>query len=400
MTGDSISAAYHSRTWETVVTIPSPTMEEDATGDTTGHGKHKARGAGSTENDDYFYPRQEQQGKEEHQFRVEPWIPPQRPLSSIDSFGSHYSPHGPTTTPSSEPLGLHRSLSTCSTSSSVAIVHRDVDYEEELESEIALRTQLALLYRRDSLMRSPALGYGGYGGYGYVSPSPVPGSPLPDIREHRSEHFTYAGPTPTSPPPLPLPSTQARDPDLRLAWLFAQGWRAQLTKSGDFVERSRWQWLLPTDGAEAAGEPDPDRAGIEVNARRRVRVVIAGEDALVTHPSGSRSRSGSRGRRKDPWGAMRATVVVSSGWQGEPPVLFHDGRGYGRMGGGASSKGSRPGPARRTSERVWRERERIWRREREAWEEEERARRKRERERERERGRAKVLRKKRMKVEA
>ncbi|KAJ9137532.1 hypothetical protein NKR23_g9113 [Pleurostoma richardsiae] len=30
--------------------------------------------------------------------------------------------------------------------------------------------------------------------------------------------------------------------ELRLAWLWAEGWREQLRKSGDVVEKCRWEW--------------------------------------------------------------------------------------------------------------------------------------------------------------
>ncbi|KAL1846154.1 hypothetical protein Daus18300_014343 [Diaporthe australafricana] len=32
--------------------------------------------------------------------------------------------------------------------------------------------------------------------------------------------------------------------DFRLAWLWVEGWRAQLRKGGDTVERSRWEWRV------------------------------------------------------------------------------------------------------------------------------------------------------------
>lgn len=30
--------------------------------------------------------------------------------------------------------------------------------------------------------------------------------------------------------------------EFRLAWLWAEGWRARLRKSGDVVEKCRWEW--------------------------------------------------------------------------------------------------------------------------------------------------------------
>lgn len=32
--------------------------------------------------------------------------------------------------------------------------------------------------------------------------------------------------------------------DFRLAWLWAEGWRARLRKSGDIVEKARWEWRM------------------------------------------------------------------------------------------------------------------------------------------------------------
>lgn len=32
--------------------------------------------------------------------------------------------------------------------------------------------------------------------------------------------------------------------DFRLAWLWTEGWRARLRKSGDIVEQARWEWRL------------------------------------------------------------------------------------------------------------------------------------------------------------
>lgn len=33
-----------------------------------------------------------------------------------------------------------------------------------------------------------------------------------------------------------------RGSEFRLAWLFVEGWRAQLRDAGDLVERERWEW--------------------------------------------------------------------------------------------------------------------------------------------------------------
>ena len=36
--------------------------------------------------------------------------------------------------------------------------------------------------------------------------------------------------------------------EFRLAWLWVEGWRAQLRKSGDIIEQSRWEWRLDEVG--------------------------------------------------------------------------------------------------------------------------------------------------------
>lgn len=35
-----------------------------------------------------------------------------------------------------------------------------------------------------------------------------------------------------------------RGSEFRLAWLWVEGWRARLRKSGDVVEQNRWEWRL------------------------------------------------------------------------------------------------------------------------------------------------------------
>ncbi len=62
-----------------------------------------------------------------------------------------------------------------------------------------------------------------------------------------SDSDTYVGSTGT--PDLLLPRPRTPKPsyteaigDFRLAWLRVEGWRAQLRKSGDIVERHRWEW--------------------------------------------------------------------------------------------------------------------------------------------------------------
>jgi len=58
-------------------------------------------------------------------------------------------------------------------------------------------------------------------------------------------------PPPSSlPPPPPLPRSQRPaaavqgEDAFRLAWLWVEGWRAQLRKGGDIVEANRWEWRI------------------------------------------------------------------------------------------------------------------------------------------------------------
>lgn len=48
--------------------------------------------------------------------------------------------------------------------------------------------------------------------------------------------------------------------DFRLAWLRVEGWRAELRKAGDIVERARWEWklddLMAESRARRASIPD------------------------------------------------------------------------------------------------------------------------------------------------
>lgn len=43
--------------------------------------------------------------------------------------------------------------------------------------------------------------------------------------------------------------TPKRDSVARIAWLWAEGWRARLRGGGDVVERARWEWKLEDEGA-------------------------------------------------------------------------------------------------------------------------------------------------------
>lgn len=55
-------------------------------------------------------------------------------------------------------------------------------------------------------------------------------------------------------------SEVARGSEFRLAWLMVEGWRAQLRKGGDVVEKARWEWrvedLMAQSRARRASIPD------------------------------------------------------------------------------------------------------------------------------------------------
>lgn len=58
-----------------------------------------------------------------------------------------------------------------------------------------------------------------------------------------------------------LTAEVAPDSEFRLAWLRVEGWRAQLRKGGDVVERARWAWKmedLVAVGARARRASIPD----------------------------------------------------------------------------------------------------------------------------------------------
>ncbi|EHA47926.1 hypothetical protein MGG_17811 [Pyricularia oryzae 70-15] len=77
--------------------------------------------------------------------------------------------------------------------------------------------------------------------------------------------------------------TPKRDSVARIAWLWAEGWRARLRGGGDVVERARWEWKLEDEGARyqkearvtaAHGRRDEgivNRDGDEVVGRRASR---------------------------------------------------------------------------------------------------------------------------------
>lgn len=55
-----------------------------------------------------------------------------------------------------------------------------------------------------------------------------------------------SAPTEDGTPPERKRRSRASGPDgdFRLAWIWVQGWRERLRKSGDMVEKARWEWRL------------------------------------------------------------------------------------------------------------------------------------------------------------
>lgn len=55
----------------------------------------------------------------------------------------------------------------------------------------------------------------------------------------------------------------------RLAWLWVEGWRERLRKSGDIVEKSRWEWRLDgTVGRSVEVEVAPRVPALKTASRR------------------------------------------------------------------------------------------------------------------------------------
>lgn len=59
--------------------------------------------------------------------------------------------------------------------------------------------------------------------------------------------------------------------DARLAWRWAEGWRARLRKGGDVVEKARWEWRL--DRTRPMGVPSA--------VPSKTHVVVVGEPDMV-----------------------------------------------------------------------------------------------------------------------
>lgn len=65
--------------------------------------------------------------------------------------------------------------------------------------------------------------------------------------------------------------------EFRLAWLWVEGWRAQLRKAGDLVEKERWEWRVDDlllgegQGRNIARRPEMVSAG-SVHGRLATRV--------------------------------------------------------------------------------------------------------------------------------
>lgn len=85
--------------------------------------------------------------------------------------------------------------------------------------------------------------------------------------------------------------------DFRLAWLMVEGWRAQLRKGGDVVERARWEWkvedLMAASRARSASIPDIV-AGVPSSMKASVK--SGGNRNLA-----SRSQYGSRSAKSVRW---------------------------------------------------------------------------------------------------
>lgn len=72
------------------------------------------------------------------------------------------------------------------------------------------------------------------------------------------------------------------DSEFRLAWLWVEGWRAQLRKGGDTVERARWEWKVD----DLLGKSRDDKAGNSI------------PDIVARLPGALRKSSNCNGRRR------------------------------------------------------------------------------------------------------
>lgn len=83
--------------------------------------------------------------------------------------------------------------------------------------------------------------------------------------------------------------------EFRLAWLRVEGWRAQLRKGGDIVEKARWEWKV--EDVMAAGRERrasiPDIvAGVPSSLRSMRGSVLGGGNR--NYPALARSQAGSK----------------------------------------------------------------------------------------------------------
>lgn len=103
------------------------------------------------------------------------------------------------------------------------------------------------------------------------------------------------------------------DSEYRLAWIFIEGWRARLRKSGDVVEKARWEWRV--------GDLMDKAHGRQVSSGNTARRRGGGPDVIALVPSCLRkSGNGNENMRVDE--AKRRKKSVH--WLDDVDVDVHD----------------------------------------------------------------------------
>lgn len=78
--------------------------------------------------------------------------------------------------------------------------------------------------------------------------------------------------------------------EFRLAWLRVEGWRAQLRKGGDLVEKARWEWkvedMMAASRERRASIPEIV-AGVPSSMKGSVKSGGSNRDALARSQAGS-----------------------------------------------------------------------------------------------------------------
>lgn len=107
---------------------------------------------------------------------------------------------------------------------------------------------------------------------------------------------------PASPCEVSAPEVE-KGSDFRLAWLWVEGWRAQLRDAGDLVERERWEWRAEDILADRKGVKKniPDIVAVVPGVLREGshnRNAVARNERMYIEHDGPRKRVRWRDRRQ------------------------------------------------------------------------------------------------------